>query len=149
VRSLTRASNRAGRRGRVDLGADRVNRAPARGPSATRPCTDALLRPTSAGESSAKGSGRDASASGSRQPDDAGANGGHEVGHLRIGGRRQGMKLNGISAPFHSRVPMAMPAASPPSFTGNVAGRLVTRQVSDVARSGSSTIANARRWWSR
>ena len=27
---------------------------------------------------------------------DAGTNGGHEVGHLRIGGRRQGMKLHGV-----------------------------------------------------
>jgi hypothetical protein len=44
------------------------------------------------------------------------------------------------AAPFHSRALMAMPAASSPGFMRNVAGKLVTRQVLDVARSGSSTI---------
>ena len=50
-----------------------------------------------------------------------------------------------ISAPFHSRAPIAMPATSPPGFTRNVAGRLVTRQALDVARSGSSRIGNVSR----
>jgi hypothetical protein len=79
----------------------RRTRAPARGPRATRPWTEAPARPARTGEVSLRGSASAPSSSGSswrlvlaagEQPPDAGANRGEHLRHLLIAGERRGVK---------------------------------------------------------